>query len=182
MTHNLNKKLGIFGVMVFLLGAYYLIPPAMGLGGQSIDTAPTLTPGTYSTEYLPDGNCSVYYNVTCKAGDNLTVLITHASTLSAKLMAPNGSVLEAKYSGPGWVILTYICFSNDQYIIEVYNLGCLTKVSGSTAMKADIPFSLTIWLFGDEGGIPGFELLAAFCGCLTLLGVALLSRRRKLSL
>jgi len=156
----------------------------MGLGGVSVATAPTLEPGTYPNEYIPAGNETVYYNVSSRVGENLTIVMTHSLSLSADLMAPNGTVLEAKYTGPGWVVLTIICDSNELYIIKVFNVGGMIKGSDNTAMKAsvDLPFTLTIQFIGDDGGVPGFDLLAAFIGCLILIGLVVFKQHRKISI
>ncbi len=183
MSRNSYEKFGLISVMLCLLGAFCLIPSVIGLGGTTIGTATAVTPGTYPNEYIPAGEVNAYYNVSGRVGENLTVLVTYVSQTSAELILPNGSKLAADLINPGVLFLTVICDSNEDYTIRVFDIGGMIKASASTAMKAgvDLPFTLTIWLSGDDGGIPGFHLFAAFLGCLIFLGIGLSSRLRKLS-
>jgi hypothetical protein len=184
MLRNSYKKFGLISVMVCLLGAFCLIPPVVGLGGLTIGMATTVTPGTYPNEYIPAGEVNAYYNVSGRVGENLTVLVTYASQIGAALILPNGTIIAAELISPGVLVLTVICDSNEAYTIQVFDIGGMIKGLESTTVKAgvDLPFTLTIWLSGGDGGIPGFHLFTAFFGCLILLGIGLSSRRRKLSI
>lgn len=171
MVKFTHKKLNLSVMVVVFLTTLLLIPAANGAGGSSVGTAPTLAPGYYPNE---SRDSSVYYNVSGNIGSNLTVIITYgvgeASTLF--LYAPNGTQIDLSMTVSGIEVVTTICDSNELYTI---------RVSPSNGIGVD-SFALTICLDDNCGGdgIPGFDLLVAFLGIVTLVGLIIFYKKRQI--
>lgn len=165
-----KKKFNLLISMVFFLFLFLFIPTVNGTGGTTIGTAPTFTPGYYPDEVR--SSSPVYYNVSGQVGSTLTVTITYTVASALRLYAPNGTSLDYSNTGSGVEVVTTICDSNQLYTIAVSD----PAPNG----LAEYAYVLTICLDDNcGGGIPGFDLLVAFLGVVTLIGLVFFYKKRQ---
>ena len=172
------KRLSLMAMVLMLYGGLMLLPSAMGAGGATIGSAPTLQPGVYPNEVRLSSSF-VYYNVSGIVGANLTVIVTWAgmNCSDVAIWAPNGTKLDhwsASYCSDCIVVASVICDSK-----QLYTIGVL--VPFAVKVPGNIYFTLTICLDGNcgqDGEIPGFDLLVGGFSLVILIGVVLLLSRR----
>jgi hypothetical protein len=172
MLKGRYRKLNLLIVLGFL-SALLVIPAAKGTGGDSIATAPTFKPGIYPNEVR--ASSYVWYNVSGKIGANLTVAITYETGKASalRLYAPNGTELGDSNTGSGVEVVSTICASDQLHTIRV--------AQPAPDGMGEYPFALTICLDGNcgDGGIPGFDWLAAFWGIATLVALVVFYKKRQ---
>jgi hypothetical protein len=97
MQHMKNKKILIFGGMIFLLASIYVIPLALGAHidpGATLGEATLLSPGT-NTGILPFGQDYGYHNVSGRLGETLNLTInSNSSNLYRSVYHPNGTEID----------------------------------------------------------------------------------------
>jgi hypothetical protein len=158
-----KKKLNLLIAMVFFL--FLLIPTVNGTGGTTIGNAPTFEPGYYPDEVRFG---YAHYNISGQIGSNLTVIVTYTvpDSSALRLYAPNGTELADSNTLSGVEVVSAICDSDLLYTIRLANP--FPNGVGSHS------YSLTICLDDNcGGGIPGFDLLVAFLGIITLVGIVI---------
>jgi hypothetical protein len=170
MQYMKNKKILIFGGLLFLLASIYVIPLALGAHvdpGPTLGEAPLLGPGSHNG-ILPVGQDNGYYNVSGRTGQTLNVTITSNSTdLARSFFHPNGTQIDFGVSYN--FTFSVICDIDAIYYIE------LNRVGGTD----DIHVTIVILFTGGGGGIPGFDLLSILYSISILLGLVLYLNRRK---
>ena len=187
MAKHSWKKLSFVAILLMFSGWLMVLPTARGtVGATDIGSAPTLAPGVYPNE-MRLGAETLYYNVSCTVGANLTVVLIWLSTNCSRvtIMAPDGTELDEDQGSTcdcGMAIASVICASNQKHTIRV---DAPMAVKDVAFKDISVNYILTICLDGDcgQGGIPGFDLLVVCFGLVTLMGLVLLrSRWKKISL
>ena len=189
-THSW-KRLSFVAVLLMLSGWLMVLPTARGaVGATDKGSAPAVGPGVYPNE-MRLGAETLYYNVSCTVGANLTAILTWESTNCSEvaILAPDDTILDSDMGSGcacGMVIASVICASNQNYTIRVGPTIAVKDVKDVALKDISVFYTLIICLDGDcgqAGGIPGFDLLVVCFGLMTLMGLVLLwSRWKKISL
>ncbi len=171
---NTYKRFSLMTMMAMVFSVLLLVPGARGASGSDPGTAPIMAPGFYPDESRYGVG---YYNVSGSIGSNLTAIITYTVNASKiALLAPNGTQLDLSNTASGVEVVSIICNSNQMYTLRLAD-------SAENCVVLYRYFTLTICLDGDcgqsDGGIPGFPLIYAGFGILTLMGMVMLWSQRK---
>lgn len=170
-----NKKTIFMGTIIALATIFLLIPLSMALPGPDLNSSPTVTVGYYD-EYLPAAYDYGYYNVTGVDNYDLRVQINFSTgkDLNLYLLDPSGVILDyEEYLTSEILHVSTTCDTTGQYIVNI--------TRGS--ISGDIYYGLTVILEAPQslfGDIPGFDFIFVIFGLITILGVLVFIKYRKI--
>ena len=132
MPRTFFKKIVLIGGFILIISSLYFVQNSYSYG-TSLDTAESITPGTY-LKILYSGDDDAYYKIYLNKSQKITVSINHSASYDLDLFFGTYSdVLEWSWGTGTRESIKYRCRASDYYYIKVNRYFFVTQ-------PGDIPF------------------------------------------